>query len=79
MISASEARIKTQEIIKHKIIDEMRDLDSLINNAIDNGNFEILLDGNLKQKTVERLKELEYKVEYETWGNESYYAIRWDE
>lgn len=50
MISASEARIKTQEIIKHKIIDEMRDLDSLINNAIDNGNFEILLDGDLKQK-----------------------------
>lgn len=77
MLSASEAKAKTQNNIDSCVTQELNKLDKQISEAISNGKFSICNDGILQHTTQERLESLGYKVETGSQYNESYYSVSW--
>lgn len=77
MLSASEAKTKTQNNIDDCITQELEELNKKINNAISCGKFSICNDGYLQPETRKRLEQLGYKVETGSQYNQSYYSISW--
>lgn len=68
--SASQANQMTKENIGNT--EELIEVTKKIKKAIENGEFSISGNGGLKHGTVERLKELGYKVK-----NEPYWSVSW--
>lgn len=68
--SASQANQMTKESIGNT--EELIEITKKIKKAIENGEFSISGNGGLKHGTVERLKELGYKVK-----NEPYWSVSW--
>ena len=64
MLNAHEARDKTLESINEDIENEWIMVKSLIDYAIQNGEFYVAYNGTLKLTTRIRLEELGYKVIY---------------
>lgn len=77
MLSASEARTKTQNNINDCTTKELAKLEEQMANAILEGKFSISNDGCLQFSTRQRLEELGYKVTTGSQYNEPYYSISW--
>ncbi len=77
MISASEARKKTENNINNCITKELSEIMRQIEKAIANGKFSISNDGYLQSETRKKLEELGYKVEIGSLYNEGYYGVSW--
>jgi len=77
MISASEARKKTENNINNCVTKELSEIMEKINKAIANGKFSISNDGYLETETERRLEELGYKIKTDSQYNESYYSVSW--
>ena len=77
MISASEARKKTENNINNCATKELSEIMQEIDEAIEDGKFSISNDGYLQSKTKQRLEELGYKVKTGSQYNESYYSVNW--
>ena len=75
--SASQANQMTKENIANKILQDLAEILDKIKKAIADGEFSISGEGNLKHETVEKLKELGYKVETGYPRNEPYWSISW--
>lgn len=74
---ACQANIMTKENITNKILQDLAEIIDKIKKAIADGDFSISGEGNLKHETVERLKELGYKVETGCPRNEPYWSVSW--
>ncbi len=77
MISASEARKKTENNINSCVTKELSEIMRQIEKAISNGKFSISNDGYLQSVTEQRLEELGYKVTTGSQYNEGYYSVSW--
>lgn len=77
MLSASEAKAKTQNNIDDCVTQELNKLDEQISNAIAEGKFSISNDGSLQLETRKKLEELGYEIKSGTQYNESYYSVSW--
>ena len=77
LLTADEARSKTQENIQKCLTAELHKLSGQINNAIAEGKYSISNDGYLQHETRLRLEELGYKIQTGSQYNESYYSISW--
>ncbi len=77
MISAIEARKKTENNINNCVTKELSEIMEKINKAITNGKFSISNDGYLETETEQRLEELGYKIKTGSQYNESYYSVSW--
>lgn len=77
MISASEARRRSQQNFENKnkvILDE---IERNIQKAIVAGKFTITSDGNVSQEVQAALRTLGYRVDVGSQYNQSYYTISW--
>lgn len=77
MLSASEAKAKTQNNIDDCVTQELSKLNDQILDAITNGKFSISNEGSLQPETRKKLEELGYEIKTGTQYNESYYSISW--
>ena len=77
LLSASEANKITKENIKQCLTKELKEVTEKIKEAISNGKFAISGDDYLESETERRLKELGYKVRYDSQYNEVYWTISW--
>lgn len=77
MLSASEAKKKTQDSINDRVTKELDKLNKQIDKAIARGSFSISNDGILQSETSKRLESLGYRVQTGSQYNESYYNISW--
>lgn len=74
---ATEANKITFENIKNCGTQQLQEISKRIENAISTGKFSINDYGNLEPETVEKLRELGYKVESDCTKNESHWSISW--
>lgn len=77
LLSASEAKKKTQNNIDSCTTQELEKLDKQISDAISHGSFSICNDGYLQSETRKKLEQFGYKVETGSQYNEAYYNISW--
>lgn len=77
MLSASEARTKTQDKINNCITKKLAELEQQIDGAIASGEYSISNSGCLPSEVIQRLEGLGYKVTTGCQYNESYYCISW--
>lgn len=77
MITAREARIKTQDVIDKCLTKELSQIDELIQDAISNGTFEMHSEGSLSETTRKALEANGYTVKTGSQYNQSYYFIKW--
>ena len=77
MLSASDAKKRTQSNIDNCMTKELVQLEKQINRAISYGRFSISNNGYLESVTEQKLKELGYKVTTHNQYNESSYTISW--
>lgn len=77
MISAAEARAKTEAVRNDGVSREMERIEREIEQAICKGDNNIALDGTVKRETVEHLRSLGYEVHVGSQYNESYFTIKW--
>lgn len=77
MLSAGDAKKKTQSNIDNCTTKELRLSEKQINKAIFDGRFSISNNGFLESVTEQKLKELGYKVTTYAQYNESSYTISW--
>lgn len=77
LLSASEAHKKTVDNIKNCSTKELAEISKKISDAIAHGKFSISGDGCLQYETIQRLKELNYKVQTGSQYNEQYWSISW--
>ena len=77
MLSASEAKTKTQNNIDDCVTQEVKKLDEQISNAIAEGKFSISNSGMLQSSTQEKLESLGYKIKIGRQYNEAYYSVSW--
>jgi hypothetical protein len=66
MITASEARRKSTEVVNQKIATETTKIRQDIDKAISKGEFQIEYRGTLQQQTINMLVDLGYIVSTET-------------
>ena len=78
MLSANEAKRKTQSNINNCVTSELEKLDMQISEAISNGKFSICNDGVLSLVVQKKLATLGYKIKTGSQYNESYYSISWE-
>lgn len=79
MISADEARQKTRANITNGTTRELLEITTQIEEAIEDGEFEICSARCLKDETHARLGRLGYKIELVSQYNELYYRVSWYE
>lgn len=77
MLSASEAKAKTQNNINDGVTAELNKINILIENYIMAGKFSFSKDGSLEPETRRKLEELGYDVKTGMQKKESYYSISW--
>lgn len=77
MVSASEAKVKTQNNINNCETQQLKELSEQISNAIAEGKFSISNDGTLQAATQERLEELGYEIKIGKQYNKAYYSVSW--
>lgn len=77
MITASEARAKTEAVRNDGVSREMERIEREIEQAICKGDNNIALDGTIKRETAEHLRSLGYEVHIGSQYNESYFTIKW--
>ena len=77
MITAKEAREKATYKMHYLASIEMKPIEEMIENAIENCEYSISQDGTLSQFCRNQLESLGYKVETGTQYNEPWYCIRW--
>lgn len=76
MLSANEARKRTNEIVYNNAIKELKQVEDKINNAVESGAYFIIETGHLSRDVICKLIELGYKVEDNSQCcNESYYYV----
>ena len=78
MLSAIEARKKTQENIDCGITPELVKVNKQISEAITNGKFSTFACGSLCTETQEKLAKLGYKIKTDYPCNGVYYEISWE-
>lgn len=77
MVSANEAKRRTQNNVNICVTQELNKLEEQISNAIANGEFFISNNGTLQKETRSRLESLGYKIETGSQYNEAYYSVNW--
>lgn len=77
MITANEAREKTEAVRQSGIKREMERIEHEIEQAISIGDNNIVLDFGISHFTVECLRGLGYEVNAGNQYNESYFTIKW--
>lgn len=77
MITASEARAKTEAVRNGSVSREMETIEREIEQAICKGDNNIALDGTIKRETADHLRSLGYEVHVGSQYNESYFTIKW--
>ena len=77
MITANEAREKATYKMHHLASIEMKQIEEMIENAIEDCKYSISQDGTLSQFCRNQLESMGYKVETGTQYNEPWYCIRW--
>ena len=78
MISASDAKRRTQEQLNYMASIEVDNVMEQIEKAISNGKFVLYMDGSLSKHCRETLEKLGYKVGSGSQYNESYYTVSWE-
>ena len=77
MISAAEARGKTEAVRNNGVEREMEKIEHEIEEAIRNGDNNIALDGTISHPTANYMRQLGYEVQTGSQYNESYFTIKW--
>lgn len=77
MIKANEARKKVEDNLKNSLTKELQNLEVLINNAIEDGQCQVFINGTLRTETENQLIKLGYKVEVGGRYNERETVVRW--
>lgn len=75
--TAQQAREMVDSITNNKANEEWEHITKLILTAINSNEKCVNGDGTLMTRTIEKLRELGYKVENGNQYNESYYSISW--
>lgn len=77
MITANEAKIRSEFIQKSLYAEEMRIIEKAIGDAIDKGGTSCSLDFIINAENKTKLETLGYKVEIGFWRNEDRTIISW--
>ncbi len=77
MITANEAREKTELARQSDTKREMERIEHEIEQAISKGDNNIALDGAISHTTAKCLRNLGYEVHTGSQYNESYFTIKW--
>lgn len=77
MITANEAREKTESVRQNGVKREMERIEQEIEQAISKGDNNIALDGTISHPTAECLRNLGYEVSTGSQYNEEYFTIKW--
>lgn len=77
MMTAKEAKIKSEFIQKSLHAEEMQMIEKAIGDAIDKGGTSCSLDFIISAENKTKLETLGYKVETRFWLNEDYTDISW--
>ena len=77
MITAKEARERTTYKMHNLASIEMKHIEEMIENAIEDCKYSISQDGTLSQFCRNQLESMGYKVETGIQYNEPWYCIRW--
>ena len=77
MISANEAREKTEAVRNNGVERELERIEHEIEEAIRNGDNNIALDGTISHTTANYMRKLGYEVHTGSQYNESYFTIKW--
>lgn len=77
MISANEAREKTEAVRNNGVERELERIEHEIEEAIRNGDNNIALDGTISHQTANYMRQLGYEVHTGSQYNESYFTIKW--
>ena len=77
MISANEAREKTEEVRNSGFERELKRIEHEIEEAIRKGDNNIALDGTISRQTANYMQQLGYEVHSGSQYNESYFTIKW--
>ena len=77
MITAEEARVRTIRKAQNIALAELKNIEELIENAIEDCTYSISQDGMLSQACKNQLESMGYRVETGTQYNQPWYCIRW--
>lgn len=77
MISANEAREKTEAVRNNGVERELEKIEHEIEEAIRNGDNNIGLDGTISHPAANYMRQLGYEVHTGSQYNESYFTIKW--
>lgn len=77
MINAKEARRIVEQGYNEKAIAQLEQIEWELENAIQNGKFNVSLDGVIEATNRRKLESLGYKVSAGSQYNESYFTISW--
>lgn len=77
MITAEEARTRTISKAQKMALAELKEIEELIENAIEDCTYSISQDGVLSQVCKNQLESMGYKVETGTQYNQPWYNIKW--
>lgn len=77
MISAKEAREIVELGQNEKAVEQMEQIEWEINNAINNGHYNIGINGYIEKANRTKLESLGYRIETGSQYNESYFTISW--
>ena len=77
MITAQEARVRSTNKAHLIASAEIKQIEELIENAIENCEYSISKDGVLSQFCRNQLESMGYKVETGVQYNEPWYCIKW--
>jgi hypothetical protein len=77
MLSADEANKRSKELSDKYSTEEVQDTEKLINKAINEGKYSVIINGILKTKTKLQLEQLGYKIEVGGRLNERDTIIQW--
>jgi hypothetical protein len=77
LINAKEARRIVEQGYNEKAIAQLEQIEWELENAIQNGKFNVSLDGVIEASNRRKLESLGYKVSAGSQYNESYFTISW--
>ncbi len=77
MISAKEAREKTEAVKNNGIESELKRIENSIEKAVSKGDNNIVLDDTISHPTANYLRQLGYDVYIGIQYNEPYFTIKW--